>query len=103
MKQFSVGGEVVVPGHEKTLAPLQKIAAAYREASFDSSGKYSFSQQRQDAAVVEIRALSQFYTHSDAVQMLGRAVSSLPRSASGSKLCAANRNLPSVLNQKFLA
>ena len=64
----SIYGHVEVPGHEKTITTLEKIVAAYRTASFDSSGKYNFDQKRQDAAVSDILALSQFYTRYDAIQ-----------------------------------
>ena len=84
-QKFTIGGEVSVPGHEKTITPLQKIVAAYRAASFDSSGKYNFDQSRQDTAVTAIMSISQFYSKSDALQMLGRAVSSASRPTSPSK------------------
>ena len=78
-KRFNIGGEVVVPGHEKTITTLKKIVAVYRAAGFDPNGKYNFDQKRQDAAIGEIMKLSQFYTASDALQFLGKAVSSPPR------------------------
>ena len=84
-RNTKMGGSVVVPGHERTITTLGNIVAEYRAACFDSSGKYSFDQKRQDAAVTNIMALSQFYTHSDAIQMLGRAVTSPPRPAPASK------------------
>ena len=80
-----IGGHVEIPGHEKTLNPLQKIVAEYRSASFNSNGKYSFDQKRQEAAINAIMALSQFYSARDALQMLGRAVTSAPRPATTSK------------------
>jgi hypothetical protein len=79
------GGHVGIPGHEKTIAPLRKIVAEYRTASFDSSGKYNFSQQRQDEAVKKITDLVQFYSRGDAIKMLGRSVASAQRPATTSK------------------
>jgi hypothetical protein len=84
-QKIRFGREVLIPGHEKTITPLQKIAAAYRAASFDSSGKYNFDQSRQDTAITAIMSISQFYSKSDALQMLGRAVSSASRPTSPSK------------------
>ncbi len=79
-----IDGHVEVPGHEKTITTLEKIIAAYRTASFDLSGKYNFDQKRQNAAVSEILALSQFYTRYDAIQMLGRVINSPRRPAPAS-------------------
>jgi hypothetical protein len=84
-KKSPLGGGVGIPGHEKTITPLQKIVAEYRTASFDSNGKYNFSQQRQDEAVKKITYLSQFYSRGDAIKMLGRAVASAQRPATTSK------------------
>ena len=84
-QKYTIGGNVLVPGHEKTITPLQKIVAEYQTASFDASGKYNFDQKRQDAAITAIMAISQFYSKSDALQMLGRAVSSAPRLTPSSK------------------
>jgi hypothetical protein len=84
MSGRSIDGHIEVPGHEKTIATLEKIIAAYRTASFDSGGKFNFDPKRQDAAVSEILALSQFYTRYDAIQMLGRVINSPRRPAPAS-------------------
>src|SRR4051794_17773529 len=78
-QKSKMNGEVSIPGHEKTITPLQAIVAEYRATSFDSNGKYNFDQTRHDTAIRAIMSLSQFYSKSDALQMLGRAVSSAPR------------------------
>jgi len=78
-QKSKMSGEVSIPGHEKTITPLQAIVAEYRTTSFDSNGKYTFDQTRHDTAIRAIMGLSQFYSKSDALQMLGRAVSSAPR------------------------
>jgi hypothetical protein len=44
-RKSPIGGGVEIPGHEKTITPLQEIVAEYRTASFDSSGKYNFSRR----------------------------------------------------------
>ena len=84
-QKFKMSGEVLIPGYEKTITPLQAIVSEYRAASFDSNGKYNFDQTRHDTAIRAIMSLSQFYSKSDALQMLGRAVSPAPRPTPSSK------------------
>ena len=76
---MTIGGQVELPGHEKTFGPLQKIASAYKEAS-TTDGVYKFDQKVHDEAVKAIMGLSQFYTKDNARQILARAVSDLPLS-----------------------
>ena len=84
-QKFKMSGEVLIPGYEKTITPLQAIVSEYRAASFDSNGKYNFDQTRHDTAIGAIMGLSQFYSKNDALQMLGRAVSPAPRPTPSSK------------------
>ena len=89
-----IGGEVTIPGHEKTIDRLQEIVSGYRVECFDSNGKYNFNQNRQDAAVDQIMGLSQFYTRSDALKMLGGAVSSPPQPTPPAKKLLGNPKSP---------
>jgi hypothetical protein len=89
-----IGGEVTVPGHEKTINRLQAIISGYRMGCFDSNGKYNFNQNRQDVAVDQIMGLSQFYTRSNALKMLGGAVSSPPQPTPPAKKPRGNQKSP---------
>ena len=73
-----------LPGHDATLRQLDEIIEEYQKACY-ATGKRVDQPHLRDTAQRAIRALSPFYSESDADKLLERAISK-PRPGTPRKL-----------------
>jgi hypothetical protein len=75
---------IEIPGHDTTLRQLDDILEDYQNACY-ATGKRVEQPHLKETAIKAIRALSPFYSESDAEKLLDRAVSK-PRPGTPRKL-----------------